>query len=229
MHIPFWNLFIFLWFNISVWLGDIFLIYYRWVEHSEKVDRSGWLQCTDIICNPSWDRPHEVDLHYLAWKRIIVKKKKKKKKKKLLIFLLLVQIMFRKPIVILPGSTCAIYIHSSLPDDLGLQYQSYRRGDVVADDEHLTIFPGLGHTVSSTCYFISIRYSIIVIIIISTTVIIIVIINEYMKLFCNKGIGAFWWVSWLVSSLSRPGRQFELSMSSKRLEYLGTSEISFAC
>jgi hypothetical protein len=47
----------------------------------------------------------------------------------------------------LPGETWSIYIHSSLPDDLGLQYQSYAKDHIVGEDEHLVIYPGLGHTV----------------------------------------------------------------------------------
>ena len=29
---------------------------------------------------------------------------------------------------------------------LGIQYQSYRSGDIIASDEHITLHPGLGHT-----------------------------------------------------------------------------------
>lgn len=38
-------------------------------------------------------------------------------------------------------------MHSSLPDDLGIQYQSYPEGSIVAEDDRIVIFPGLGHTV----------------------------------------------------------------------------------
>ena len=55
-------------------------------------------------------------------------------------------IRFDTPLTMLPRSTCGIYIHSSLPDDLGIQYQSYREGDTVAQSEHLVILTGLGHT-----------------------------------------------------------------------------------
>ena len=40
-----------------------------------------------------------------------------------------------------------IFKSSSLPDDLGIQYQSYRRDDIVAYDDVLVIYPGVGHTV----------------------------------------------------------------------------------
>lgn len=48
--------------------------------------------------------------------------------------------------VLLPHTCRALYCHSSLQDDLGIQYQSYRKHDIVAEDEHLVIRPGLGHT-----------------------------------------------------------------------------------
>jgi hypothetical protein len=54
--------------------------------------------------------------------------------------------MFDKPVKLLPHSTRALYCHSSLPDDLGIQYQSYGKHDIVAEDEYLVVRPGLGHT-----------------------------------------------------------------------------------
>lgn len=39
-----------------------------------------------------------------------------------------------------------IYVHSDLPDDLGIQYQTYRTNAPFADNEHLLLHPGLGHT-----------------------------------------------------------------------------------
>ena len=60
------------------------------------------------------------------------------------------------------GQTRALYVHSALPDDLGLQYQTTRQGGgygggryggaavaVVDEDEHLALLPGLGHTSST--------------------------------------------------------------------------------
>jgi hypothetical protein len=47
---------------------------------------------------------------------------------------------------LLPHQRRALYCHSGLPDDLGIQYQSYSKRDVVAADQFLTIWPGLGHT-----------------------------------------------------------------------------------
>ena len=46
----------------------------------------------------------------------------------------------------LPHSKHGFYCHSSLPDDLGIQYQSYAQDDVVAEDEYVRVLPGLGHT-----------------------------------------------------------------------------------
>lgn len=57
------------------------------------------------------------------------------------------QITFDEAVKLLPGSKVGVYIHSSLPDDLGIQYQSYTQGtDIVGLSEHLVIWPGLGHT-----------------------------------------------------------------------------------
>lgn len=57
------------------------------------------------------------------------------------------QIIFKRSIKLLPGQKCSLYIHSGLPDDLGIQYQSYGKGSIVAEDDHLLMYPGLGHTV----------------------------------------------------------------------------------
>lgn len=51
--------------------------------------------------------------------------------------------------VIGPHQRRAFYAHSGLPDDLGIQYQSYRRTDIVAQDEYIRLLPGLGHTGST--------------------------------------------------------------------------------
>ena len=47
----------------------------------------------------------------------------------------------------LPGQIVALYLHSGLPDDLGIQYQTYNRNEIVAEDDHIALMPGLGHTV----------------------------------------------------------------------------------
>lgn len=56
------------------------------------------------------------------------------------------QIPFDTPVKLLPHTCRALYCHSGLPDDLGIQYQSYQKTDVVAQDAHIEIRPGLGHT-----------------------------------------------------------------------------------
>eukprot|EP01032_Pedospumella_encystans_P009037 gene9037-10673_t len=56
------------------------------------------------------------------------------------------EIPFDKPVKLLPHTCRALYCHSGLPDDLGIQYQSYKKNDIVAFDGHIEIRPGLGHT-----------------------------------------------------------------------------------
>lgn len=48
---------------------------------------------------------------------------------------------------LLPRGRRAFYIHSSLPDDLGIQYQAYREDEIILESEHIVVYPGLGHTV----------------------------------------------------------------------------------
>lgn len=45
-----------------------------------------------------------------------------------------------------PHGRRAVYCHSGLPDDLGIQYQSYSKKAIVGQDEYVTLHPGLGHT-----------------------------------------------------------------------------------
>ena len=84
-----------------------------------KLSKHGWTLITDRVCKASWDKAQEIILD--------------------------------TPIILLPHSRRGIYLHSNLPDDtdLGIQYQSYRKDDIVAEDEILTIHPGLGHTGST--------------------------------------------------------------------------------
>lgn len=56
------------------------------------------------------------------------------------------EIPLRKSLVLGPHEIKALYLHSSLPDDLGIQYQSFSKDAIVAEDAHLSIHPGLGHT-----------------------------------------------------------------------------------
>jgi len=57
-----------------------------------------------------------------------------------------VEVKFDIPVTLLPHQRRGFYIHSGLPDDLGIQYQSYNRDDIVAEDEHVVMLPGVGHT-----------------------------------------------------------------------------------
>jgi len=58
-----------------------------------------------------------------------------------------IEILFQVPVILLPHEKRAIYCHSGLPDDLGIQYQSYQKGDIIAEDGIIALHPGLGHTV----------------------------------------------------------------------------------
>ena len=56
------------------------------------------------------------------------------------------QVALRVPVVVSPHRKVALFVHSNLPDDLGIQYQSYGRDSVVAQDDMLRMLPGLGFT-----------------------------------------------------------------------------------
>ena len=47
------------------------------------------------------------------------------------------EIAFDKPVTLLPGETRALYIHSALPDDLGLQYQTTRGQERADEDDYI--------------------------------------------------------------------------------------------
>jgi len=55
------------------------------------------------------------------------------------------EIFFTTPFRILPHETRGFYIHSGLPDDLGIQYRSCKPDTMVCQDDCLTVLPGLGH------------------------------------------------------------------------------------
>jgi hypothetical protein len=57
-----------------------------------------------------------------------------------------IEIVFTKPMHLYPHERKAIYCHSGLPDDLGIQYQSYKREAIIAEDDKIVLHPGLGHT-----------------------------------------------------------------------------------
>jgi len=56
------------------------------------------------------------------------------------------EVRLHTPVHILPHGTAALFVHSNLPDDLGIQYQSYYERDVFGQDARLELFPGLGFT-----------------------------------------------------------------------------------
>ena len=56
------------------------------------------------------------------------------------------EIVFDHPVRIKPGQIRALYIHSALPDDLGIQYQSFRGADAITSDDIVTLLPGVGHS-----------------------------------------------------------------------------------
>lgn len=62
------------------------------------------------------------------------------------------EIFFDEKVKLLPRHRKAFYVHSGLPDDLGIQYQSYQEDDIVAENEHMLLLPGLGHTVRRIMY-----------------------------------------------------------------------------
>ena len=57
-----------------------------------------------------------------------------------------VEIKFDIPVKLLPHQRRGLYCHSGLPDDLGIQYQSYPKEACIAQDNMITVLPGLGHT-----------------------------------------------------------------------------------
>mmetsp|Transcript_22148 Transcript_22148/g.71727 ORF Transcript_22148/g.71727 Transcript_22148/m.71727 type:complete len:504 (-) Transcript_22148:1065-2576(-) len=56
------------------------------------------------------------------------------------------ELVLAVPVVVPPRTRRGMYIHSNLPDDLGLQYQSYHNLQTVALDEYIAVHPGAGHT-----------------------------------------------------------------------------------
>jgi len=54
------------------------------------------------------------------------------------------EIRLSTPVKMLPHTRVGFYLHSSLPDDLGIQYQSYRTSEEsFALDKHLVLWPGI--------------------------------------------------------------------------------------
>jgi len=59
------------------------------------------------------------------------------------------ELRLAQPVHLLPHQTRALFVHSDLPDDLGVQYMEYRGGDapdIVGEDACVRLLPGLGFT-----------------------------------------------------------------------------------
>jgi len=56
------------------------------------------------------------------------------------------EVKLNTPLTVLPHHTIGLYVHSALPDDLGIQYQSYHRQGPFAQDDNMALYPGLGFT-----------------------------------------------------------------------------------
>lgn len=86
--------------------------------HQGNVGTTGWVLLADQVCQPAWDRPTEILLNRPG----------------------------ATPFRLQPYKRRGLYVHSNLPDDLGIQYNSFSKKQIVAQNEHLRIMPGLGHT-----------------------------------------------------------------------------------
>ena len=53
------------------------------------------------------------------------------------------QIKFDQPVTLLPHSQRGLYCHSSLPDDLGIQYQSYQSKESIVAENEVCLFKNL--------------------------------------------------------------------------------------
>ena len=56
------------------------------------------------------------------------------------------EIKLAVPVTVRPHHTVGLFVHSALPDDLGIQYQTYNRQAPFAEDAHVALLPGLGFT-----------------------------------------------------------------------------------
>jgi hypothetical protein len=96
-------------------------------QFQQKIRRCGWNNANDVIDRQDWE---EVGCQRLpaAWDGTR-------------------ELKLSKPVRICPGHSRGFYVHSGLPDDLGIQYQSYGdEHDIVVEDDFLTVHPGIGHT-----------------------------------------------------------------------------------
>ena len=98
----------------------------RWDAGPRNVDRAHWWAHQQSLSTVGWELVAD-QLCRPSWDKPI-------------------EIAFEKPLRLLPHERKAIYCHSGLPDDLGIQYQSYSKHDIIAEDDKIILHPGLGHT-----------------------------------------------------------------------------------
>jgi hypothetical protein len=55
------------------------------------------------------------------------------------------EIELDEPVTLLPYQQIGFYCHSALPDDLGIQYNTHTKDQIVCENEHIVVTPGLGH------------------------------------------------------------------------------------
>lgn len=94
----------------------------------EQGKRCGWSRRNDAITTQEWALVSRKRQYQPAWDGHR-------------------RIRLDEPVRIRPGETRGLYVHSALPDDLGIQYRSTSSPEEnVGESEHLRIHPGLGHT-----------------------------------------------------------------------------------
>lgn len=104
----------------------IFARYCSWdIDKPERTVHHQWYSPSDSISPNGWIKVADV-LCRPAWDRPV-------------------EIFLDEPFLIRPHCVHGFYCHSDLPDDLGIQYQSYHKDDIVAEDNTIAILPGLGH------------------------------------------------------------------------------------
>ena len=118
----------------SIWLGGMLgriKILARdrpWEEKfpDEQVSNSGhWWAYSEKVSRRGWETVADIECAP-SWDRAL-------------------EIILDPPVVLLPYQRRAFYCHSELPDDLGVQYNTYSKDAVVCEDEHICVTAGLGH------------------------------------------------------------------------------------
>ena len=107
------------WIATGGWCGD--------GNTRRALARSGWGNANDVIDAARWQQVACVGHAEPSWHHCV-------------------EVALSQPVRVLPGSTVGIYVHSDVPGDGGIIYQSCGRSDVLAASEHVRVLPGLGHT-----------------------------------------------------------------------------------